>query len=91
MRGRGREARNHARLGLADDGGITTTTAAARTLEILRKTNSPWAGINLDIGNFRTDAYAQIEMCAPDATKAHFTAEMHVNGQAQPTDFGRVL
>jgi len=50
-------------LGIEDDGGITTN--ADRTVEIVKKTDSEWAGINLDIGNFPDDAYEQIEMCAP--------------------------
>ena len=38
-------------LGLEDDGGITDF--AKETIEIVTRTNSPWAGMNLDIGNFR--------------------------------------
>jgi len=76
-------------LGVEDDGGITTT--AARTVEIVKKADSPWVGINLDVGNFRDDAYHQIEMCAPYATNVHFKSQVHVNQQAQPADFGRIL
>ena len=76
-------------LGLEDDGGITTT--AQRTVEIVEKTGSPWVGINLDIGNFRDDAYHQIEMCAPYATNVHFKALIHVNQQSQPPESSRIL
>ncbi|MDQ6678456.1 MAG: sugar phosphate isomerase/epimerase, partial [Acidobacteriota bacterium] len=76
-------------LGLEDDGGITTD--AERTVEIFKKADSPWVGINLDIGNFRDDAYRQIEMCAPYATNVHFKSQVHVNHQPQPADWTRIL
>src|SRR5436305_1650153 len=76
-------------LGVEDDGGITTN--ADRTVEIVKKAASPWAGINLDIGNFPNDAYTQIEMCAPYATNVHFKSHVHIDHQSQPADFPRVL
>jgi sugar phosphate isomerase/epimerase len=76
-------------LGVEDDGGITTN--ADRTVEIVKKADSPWVGINLDIGNFPDDGYRQIEMCAPYATNVHFKAEVHVAKKGEPTDMGRVL
>lgn len=76
-------------LGLEDDGGITTN--ADRTVEIIRKTDSQWVGSNLDIGNFRDNAYAQIEMCAPLATNVHFKSEVIVDHQRQAPDIPRIL
>jgi sugar phosphate isomerase/epimerase len=76
-------------LGVEDDGGITTN--ADRTIEIVKKAASPWAGINLDIGNFPDDGYTQIEMCAPYATNVHFKTAVKVNKQKQPADWPRVL
>jgi sugar phosphate isomerase/epimerase len=38
-------------LGVEDDGGITDF--AKDTIEIVKRADSPWAGMNLDIGNFR--------------------------------------
>ena len=76
-------------LGVEDDGGITTN--ADRTVEIVKKAGSPWAAINLDIGNFPDDGYKQIEMCAPFATNVHFKTAVHVNKQKQPADWPRVL
>ena len=38
-------------LGVEDDGGITDF--AKETIEIVTRANSPWAGMNLDIGNFK--------------------------------------
>jgi L-ribulose-5-phosphate 3-epimerase len=76
-------------LGVEDDGGLTTN--ADRTVEIVQKAGSPWAGINLDIGNFPDDAYHQIEMCAPYATNVHFKSEVHIDRKSQPADWPRVL
>jgi L-ribulose-5-phosphate 3-epimerase len=76
-------------LGVEDDGGITTN--AGPTVEIVKRAASPWAGINLDIGNFPDDGYAQIEMCAPFATTVHFKTAVHVNKQKEPADWPRVL
>ena len=76
-------------LGLEDDGGLTTN--ADRTIEIVRKTDSQWAGINLDIGNFPTEAYAQIAACAPYATNVHFKTNVHIDHHPQPADWPRVL
>lgn len=76
-------------LGVEDDGGITTN--ADRTVEIVTKAASPWAGINLDVGNFPNDAYAQIEMCAQYATNVHFKSHVHVDRQSVPADWPRIL
>ena len=52
-------------LGLENHGGITLR--AERIVEIVRKVDSPWVGINLDTGNFRSQVFQQIEMCLPYA------------------------
>jgi L-ribulose-5-phosphate 3-epimerase len=62
-------------LGLEDDGGITDF--AKETIEIVKRANSPWAGMNLDIGNFRPPAvYDQIEMSIPYAVSTHIKTEV---------------
>jgi sugar phosphate isomerase/epimerase len=76
-------------LGVEDDGGITTN--ADRTVEIVKKANSPWVGVNLDVGNFPNDAYQQIEMCAPYATNVHFKSQVRIGHQHQPADWPRIL
>ena len=76
-------------LGVEDDGGITTN--ADRTVEIVKKAGTEWAGINLDIGNFPDDGYTQIAMCAPYATNVHFKSQVHVDHRAEPADWPRVL
>jgi len=60
-------------LGIENHGGITAR--AATTLEILRRVDSPNAGINLDISNFEANTddemYSDIKACVPLATHAH--------------------
>ncbi len=56
-------------LGIESHGGITSK--AANIVEIIRRVDSPFAGCNLDISNFREDPYAQIEACIPFATHVH--------------------
>ena len=60
-------------LGLEDHSGVTQQ--ADTLLEIIRKVDSPFAGINLDITHFiptpKADGYSQIEACIPYATMTH--------------------
>jgi len=60
-------------LGVEDHDGITQTAEAC--LELMRRVDSPYAGINLDITNFVADSdedqYRQIEACIPYATHTH--------------------
>lgn len=76
-------------LGLENHGGITEK--AETILDILKRVDSPWAGVNLDTGNFTTDAYAQIEMCAPHAVNIQVKTEIRENGERKPSDWDRVL
>jgi len=62
-------------LGVEDDGGITDF--AKDTIEIVKRADSPWAGMNLDIGNFRPPGvYDQIEMSIPYAVSTHVKTEV---------------
>src|SRR5512136_3016484 len=56
-------------LGLESHGGITSK--ASNILEILHRIDSPYAGCNLDISNFREKPYEQIQACLPVATHIH--------------------
>jgi sugar phosphate isomerase/epimerase len=62
-------ARKGVTLGIESHGGITSK--ASTILEILRRVDSPYAGVNLDITNFLENDYAQIEACIPYATHTH--------------------
>jgi sugar phosphate isomerase/epimerase len=56
-------------LGLETHSGLSTR--AANIVAILRGIDSPYAGCNLDISNFRENPYEQIQACLPYATHAH--------------------
>ena len=79
-------------LGVEDDGGITDF--ARETIEIVTRADSPWAGMNLDIGNFRPpDVYGQIEMSIPHAVSTHIKTEVALDdGKTRgPFDWDRVF
>ena len=78
-------------IGLEDDGGLTDY--AKETIEIVSRVNSPWAGMNLDIGNFKPpDVYGQIEMSIPYAVSTHVKTEVtQDDGKAAPMDWDRVF
>jgi sugar phosphate isomerase/epimerase len=57
-------------LGIESHGGITSK--AENIVQIMKGLgNTPYAGINLDVGNFPESPYEQIEMCVPYASHAH--------------------
>ena len=77
-------------LGVEDDGGLTTT--AEPTVEIVKRTDSPWAGINLDVGNFPKDGYSQVALCIPYATSVHFKEKIaDEKGVKGPADWDRLV
>jgi L-ribulose-5-phosphate 3-epimerase len=79
-------------LGVEDDGGITDF--AKDTIEIVRRADSPWAGMNLDIGNFRPPAvYDQIEMSIPYSVSTHIKTTIALDdGKTRgPMDLDRVF
>ena len=79
-------------LGLENHGGIVSESADL--LDIVRAVKSPWCGINLDTGNFRTDdPYRDLELIAPYAVNVQWKAEVHPRGvkQKQPADLKRIV
>jgi L-ribulose-5-phosphate 3-epimerase len=79
-------------LGVEDDGGITEF--AKETIAIVKGADSPWAGMNLDIGNFRPPAvYDQIEQSIPYAVSTHVKIEVaNDDGKTRdPFDWDRVF
>ncbi|PYM15053.1 MAG: sugar phosphate isomerase/epimerase [Verrucomicrobia bacterium] len=78
-------------LGLENHGGIVST--AEEILEIVRAVKSPWLGINLDTGNFRTDdPYADLEKIAPYAVNVQMKGEVQPRGKAvEPADLPRLV
>ncbi|HKD09893.1 MAG TPA: sugar phosphate isomerase/epimerase family protein [Bryobacteraceae bacterium] len=77
-------------LGVEDDGGLTTN--AGPTIEIVKRADSPWAGMNLDCGNFPKDGYAQIAMAIPYAVSTHIKAQVSTpEGKKEKADFSRIF
>lgn len=78
-------------VGLEDDGGITSY--AGPTVEIVKRTDSPWAGLNLDTGNYRSPKVLdQIEMSLPYATSIHLKTHMRSDdGTSGPADWDRLF
>ena len=79
-------------LGVEDDGGMTEY--AKETIEIVKRANSPWAGMNLDIGNFRAPkVHEQIEVSIPHAVSTHIkTTYAPDDGTARvPFDLDRIF
>ncbi len=79
-------------LVLEDDGGITDF--AKDTIEIVKRADSPWASMNLDIGNLRPPAvYDQIDMAIPYAVTSHIKTELTLDdGKTHaPFDWDRVF
>jgi hypothetical protein len=61
-------------LGVENDYGLTLE--AGPTIEIVKQAASPWAGINADSGNLRTNGYANFATMAPYATSLHLKREV---------------
>ena len=76
-------------LGIEDHEGVTQNADVC--LEIMHRVDSPYAGINLDITNFKAtpteDAYAQIKACIPYATHSHIRDHF---ADGSPVDMDRV-
>ena len=67
-------------LGVENHGGIVAE--AGELLELIKAVKSPWVGINLDTGNFRTDdPYGDLARCAPYAVNAQIKSEIQKRGQ----------
>jgi L-ribulose-5-phosphate 3-epimerase len=77
-------------LGVEDDGGLTTN--AQPTIEIVKRADTPWAGMNLDSGNFPKDGYAQTAMAIPYAVSTHIKAQISTpDGKKEKTDYERLF
>jgi sugar phosphate isomerase/epimerase len=65
--------------------------SAATLLPMVKAVQSPWIGVNLDSGNFRTaDPYQDFAECVPYSVNVQFKTEVHPAGGAKvPADFKR--
>lgn len=79
-------------LGLENHGGIVAQVDDL--LEIVSAVKSPWVGVNLDSGNFYSDAdpYAEMARLAPYTVNAQLKVAISRPGRAkQPTDLDRFI
>ena len=76
-------------LGVEDDGALTEDSG--RLIRMAKQADSPWAGICLDIGNFKANAFRQVEACLPLAVNMHLKTEMRDTNGPQPTDWDRLF
>ncbi|MFN3650708.1 MAG: sugar phosphate isomerase/epimerase family protein [Armatimonadota bacterium] len=78
-------------VALENHGGVVAE--ADGLLEIVKAVESPWLGINLDSGNFRTeDPYGDLAKCAPYAVSVQYKVDMHPKGKpAEKADFPRIV
>ena len=78
-------------LALENHGGITSTSE--QILKIIEGVKaSPWFGVNLDGGNFKTpDPYFDLERIAPYTINAQLKATVFPNGIAEKADLQRVI
>jgi sugar phosphate isomerase/epimerase len=77
-------------LALENHGGLTTT--AEGILGLVRDVKSPWFGVNLDTGNFRSsDPYAEVAQLAPYAINVQVKVTIAPEGAPrQQADFRRL-
>jgi sugar phosphate isomerase/epimerase len=81
-------------LGLENHGGIVALPD--NLIKMVQAAKSPWAGINLDSGNFHTeDPYGDLAKIAPYAINVQLKMEMSPKGskkgEGQPADVPRLL
>jgi sugar phosphate isomerase/epimerase len=64
---------------------------ADQIIEVIKRVNSDWFGLILDIGSFRTDPYKEIAQTIPYAVNWQLKETMFVNGVEQKTDLDRLM
>jgi sugar phosphate isomerase/epimerase len=78
-------------LALENHGGVTAKSEGL--LDIVRRVESPFFGVNFDSGNFHStsDPYAELAEIAPYAVNAQIKVEIFPNNQRQLADLDRIL
>jgi sugar phosphate isomerase/epimerase len=79
-------------LALENHGGITAE--ADQLLKLVKAVDSPWFGVNLDTGNFRTaDPYGDLEKLAPYAVNVQVKTEIQRKGEPkkEPADLAKLV
>ncbi len=78
-------------LGLENHGGLVAEVGPM--LDIIKAVQSPWFGVNLDSGNFKTDdPYGDLAKIAPYAVNVQVKVEIQKRGEAKKhTDLKRLV
>ncbi|BBE17140.1 hypothetical protein AQPE_1289 [Aquipluma nitroreducens] len=64
---------------------------ADQAIEVIKRVNSDWFGLILDIGSFRTDPYKEIAQTIPYTVNWQLKETLFVNGVEQKTDLDRLM
>ena len=64
---------------------------ADQAIEVIKRVNSDWFGLILDIGSFRTDPYKEITQTIPYAVNWQLKETLFVKGVEQKTDLDRLM
>lgn len=65
---------------------------ADQAIEVIKKVNSDWFGLILDVGSYRTgDSYAEIGQSIPYAINWQLKENLYVKGVEQKTDLNRIM
>lgn len=65
---------------------------ADQVIEVIKKVNSEWFGLILDVGSYRTgDPYAEIAQSIPYTVNWQLKENLYVNGVEQKTDLNRIM
>ncbi|WP_146533386.1 sugar phosphate isomerase/epimerase family protein [Rubripirellula reticaptiva] len=75
-------------IGVENHGNLTSN----QMMELMRRADNPWIGINLDTGNFLSDdPYGDLERCVPYAVNVQVKVTMKTpEGKAYPADIDRI-
>lgn len=65
---------------------------AGQMLDMIKRVNSEWLGVNLDIGSFNSpDPYSEIAQCAPYAVTWQLKENVKPNGREVKTDLKKIV
>jgi sugar phosphate isomerase/epimerase len=65
---------------------------ADQAIEVIKRVNSEWFGLILDVGSYRTgDPYQEIAQSIPNTVNWQLKENLYVNGVEQKTDLARIM
>ncbi|HET6385985.1 MAG TPA: sugar phosphate isomerase/epimerase family protein [Armatimonadota bacterium] len=75
-------------VALENHGGVTGT--AEQVSRFLEAIDNPWFGLNLDLGNFHVDPYAEFAALAPRVITTHAKLTTRFGAEQREIDYARV-